>query len=166
MAFRRQGRGVCLRSYFPESIVKVVLHRKLAAIIVLLTLFGANTALASICEAYCGDAGNKNADYHHQTVPSSHHHTHVQQHYGDCPKCPKGAGRRSMQPPNCGNLAQAQILQDNPRILSRDREVSQLDVAKSSTGSPSMPIESEHFSSFHSPPNLRGFGLVLTSLRI
>jgi hypothetical protein len=146
--------------------VKAVLHRKLVVVVLLVALAGANTAMASVCEAYCADASNKNADYQHQTVPSSHHHIHVQQHRGNCPECPKGAGPRSMQPPNCGNFVQVQIVQGNPRIFSRNLEVSSLDVTKSSTGSPPVPIESEHFSPFHSPPNLHGLGPVLTSLRI
>ncbi len=48
-------------------------HRRLAAIVLVVALFGANTAMASVCEAYCAAIGKKKSDHHHQTAatPSS-----------------------------------------------------------------------------------------------
>src|ERR1700716_4122127 len=107
----------------PGSIVKVVLHRRLAAIVLALALFGANTAMASVCEAYCAGVGKKNSDHHHQTAasPSSpHHHMHAQQHRADCPQCPKIVGHSPLQLPDCGSFAGVQALQETSRVLSDD----------------------------------------------
>jgi hypothetical protein len=153
----------------PGSIVKVVLHRRLAAIVLALALFDANTAMASVCEAYCASVGTKNSDHHHQTAatPSSpHHQMPAKQHRADCPECPKAAGRSSLQLPDCASFAQVQALQEKSRVFSDDHEVSQLDVTKSSTGSSLSPIQSERFSCLHSPPNISSFQPVLVSIRI
>jgi hypothetical protein len=158
-----------LRRYFARSIVKIVLHRRLAAIVLAVVLFGANTAMASVCDAYCASVGKKNSDHHHQTAatPSpSHHHMHAQQHRADCPQCPKIAGQCSQQFPDCGSFARVQALQENSRVIYDDHAVSQLDVAKSPIGSSLTPIRSERFSSLHSPPNISSFQPVLVSIRI
>src|SRR5258707_5524771 len=111
-------KAVCLHGYCAGSIVKVVLHRKLAATVLAVALFGANTAMASVCEAYCAGVGKKNSDHHHQTAAmpsSSHHHMHAQQHRADCPECPKTAGRSSRLP-DCGSFTWVQALRENSRV--------------------------------------------------
>jgi hypothetical protein len=148
--------------------VKVVLHRKLAAIILAAALFGADTAMASVCEAYCAGVGKKNSD-HHQTAatPSSpHHYMHAQQHRADCPECPKTEWQSSLQLPDCGSFTQVQALRENSRVFYDDHAVSQLEVAESSAGSSLAPIQSERFSSLHSPPNISSFQPGVVSLRI
>jgi len=152
----------------PGSIVKIVLHRRLAAIVLAVTLFGANTAMASVCEAYCASVGKRDS-HHHQTAatPSSgHHHMHAQQHRADCPQCPKIAVQSPLQLPDCERFAGVQALQENSRTLSDDHAVSQLDVAKSSDRSALASIQCERFSSLHSPPNISSFQPVLVSIRI
>jgi hypothetical protein len=153
----------------PGSMVKVMLPRKLAAIALLVALIGTNTAMASVCEAYCASAGKKNFDHHHQTAAtrsSPHHHMHAQQHRAECPECPKTAWQSSLQLPHCGSFARVQALQENSRVFSDDHAVSQLDVAKSSTDSSLTPILSERFSSLHAPPNISSFQPLLVSIRI
>jgi len=162
-------KAVCLHGYCAGSIVKVVLHPKLAATVLAVALFGANTAMASVCEAYCAGVGKKNSDHHHQTAAtssSSHHHMHAQQHRTDCPECSKTAGQSLLQIPACGSFTQVQALQENSRVFTDDRAVSQLDVAKSSTGSSPALTKSGRFSSLHAPPNICSFLPVLFSLRI
>jgi hypothetical protein len=151
--------------------VKVVLHRRLAAIVLLVALFGANTAMASVCEAYCAGVGKKNSDHHHQTAAkfsSPHRHMHTQQHRADCPECPKTAGQSSLQLPDCRSFTQVQALGETPRVFCDDHAVSQLNVGRSSTDSSLAPVqsESERFSSLHSPPTISSFAPVLVSLRI
>jgi hypothetical protein len=162
-------KAVTCSDILARSILKVVLHRRLAAIALLVALIGANTAMASVCEAYCARVGKKHSDHHHQTLamPSSpHHHMPAQQHRADCPECPKTAAQSSRQLPDCGRFTQVQALQENSRVFSDDHAVSQLDVAKSPTGSLLVPIESERFSSLHSPPSISSFQPVLVSIRI
>src|SRR5258708_23449760 len=142
-------KAVCLHGYSAGSIVKVVLHPKLAATVLAVALFGANTAMASVCEAYCAGVGKKNSDHHHQTAatPSSpRHHMHAQRDRADCPECPKIAGISSLQLPDCGSFSRVQALQENSRVFSYNHAVSPLDVAKSSTGSSLAPIKSARFS--------------------
>jgi hypothetical protein len=152
------------------SIVTIVFHRRLAAIVLALALFGANTAMASVCDAYCAGVGIKSSDHHHHyrtpAAPSpSHHHMHAQRHRAECPQCPEIAGKSSLLP-DCGAFAQVQALQENSRAFSDDHAVSQLDIAKSSTGSSPALNQSERFSSLHSPPNISSFQPVLVSIRI
>lgn len=161
-------KAVYLRGYSAGSIVKVVLHRRLAAIVLGVALFAANTAMVSMCEAYCAGVGTKKSDRHHQTLAtlSSHrHHMHGQRHRADCPECPKTAGQSS-QFPDCGSFARVQALQENSRVCTDDHTVSHLDVGKSSTGAWLTPIKSERFSSLHAPPNICSFQPVLVSIRI
>lgn len=159
-----------MRGYSAGSIVKIVLHRRLAAIVLAVALFGANTAMALVCEAYCASVGNNDSDHHHpQTVatPSSpHHHMYAQQHRANCAECPKTAGQSSLQRPGCGSFARVQALLENSRVFSDDQAVSQLDIARSSTGFSLIPIEGERFSSLHAPPNISRFQPVPVSLRI
>ena len=149
--------------------MKLVLHRRLGTILLLVALFGANTAMASVCEAYCAGIGKKNSGHHHQTaakLSSPHHHMHAQQHRAHCPECPKTAGQSSLQLPDCGSFARVEALQENSRVFSNDHAVSQLNVARSSTDSWLASVESERFSSLHSPPNISSFQPVLVSIRI
>jgi hypothetical protein len=142
-----------------------VTHRRLAAIVLLMVLLGANTAVASVCEAYC--AVEKKGHHHHQTemtVSSPHHHPHAQHHMAGCPACPKSAGLPSPHPRDCANEVQA--LREPLSTLSSDREVLQLEITRSSTGSLQAPIERERFSPFHSPPKISSFEPILVSLRI
>jgi hypothetical protein len=152
----------------PGSIVKVMLPRRLAAIALLVALMGANTAMASVCEAYCAGVGKK-TDHHHQTLARSsspHQHMRAQQHRADCPQCPKTAGQSSLKLPDCGSFTPVQALQEKSRVFTDDRAVCQLDAGKSSTGSSLAPIKSERFSSLHSPPNISSFQPVLVCIRI
>ena len=147
-----------------------MLPRRLAAIVLAVALFGVNTAMASVCEAYCAGVSKKHSDHHYQNqtaaaTSSPHHHMHAQEHRGDCPECPKIAGQSS-QLPDCGSFARVQALQKTSQVLSDDHAVSQLDVTKSSTGSSLSPIQSERFSCLHSPPNISSFQPVLVSIRI
>jgi hypothetical protein len=151
------------------SIVKVVLHRKLAAIVLLVALFSASAAMASVCEAYCATAGKKSADHSHQTATthsSPHHHMHAPQHQADCQECHKSAGQASLQLSDCLSFTQVQALRETSRVRSDDCAVSQLDVAKSFTGSLFIPIQSERFSPLHFPPRLSSFHPELVSIRI
>src|SRR5712691_9426858 len=158
----------CVEDY-NTGIMKVVLPRRLAAIVLLMALLGANAALASVCEVYCAGAVEKNVDHHHQSetgLSALHHHHPTAEHHNmaGCPACPKSAGLTSPHPRDCANEVQA--LQDNSRVFSDERPISQLDVAKLSTGSLPVPLESERFSPFHSPPKISSFEPILVSLRI
>ena len=150
--------------------MEIVVHRRLAAIVLLVALFGANTAMASVCEAYCAGVGKQKSDHHHQTAAKSspsHHHMHAQQHRADCRECPKAAGQFSLQPPDCGRFTQVHALGETSRVFSNNLAVPQLNIVSSSVDSSlAAPVESERLSYLHSPPNISNFPPVVVSLRI
>ncbi len=149
----------------PWSIVNFVLHRRLSAIVLLGVLLGANSAVASVCEAYCAVAMNGNR--HHRTEMAgslSHHHPSSQHHMAGCSMCPKGAGLESPLPPDCANLVLA--LQEQSRVFSSDDAVRQLDVSKLIIDALPAPMDNAKFAAFHAPPNISAFYPLLVSLRI
>lgn len=148
-----------------RSMVKIVSHRRLSAIVLLVVLLGANTAVASVCEAYCAVA--MNGDGHHQTemgVSSSHRHSSSEHHMAGCSACPKGAGLASPRPPDCANVVLA--LQRESRVFSGDRGVRQPAVSASAATSLRRPIDNARFSAFHAPPNISRSYPLLVPLRI
>src|SRR5258708_315208 len=144
-----------------------MVKRRLAAIVLAMALFGANTAMASVCELYCAGVSKESSDHHHPTArpPSNHHHMLAQQYGRDCPECPKSVTQYSRPLPDCGTLTEAQALPANSRVLSHDRAIFQPGVTKSSTGLFLAPLERDRFSSPHSPPDISSFQPVLVSLR-
>jgi hypothetical protein len=151
------------------SIVKIMLHRRLAATVLVMALLASNTATAAVCRAYCAGIGNNRAAHHHQmeTRASAHsHHVHANHHGPSCPECSSMQGRLSMQAPGCGKFTQVQALQESVRAFSADREDLQSDVTQTSISSLAKPIENARFSPLYSPPQLSSFHPVLVSLRI
>ena len=152
-----------------RSIVELMLHRRLAATLLVMALLGANTGAASVCEAYCAGTGKNNAGHHHQTEtrPSPPgHQTHAHHPNANCSECLKSAGRSSLQGQECGNFALAQTLQETARASSTDRKVSQLDINRTPANSLLGPIENARSSPLHSPPRISSFERILVSLRI
>jgi hypothetical protein len=146
----------------------MMLHRRLAATLLVMALLGANSAAAFVCQAYCAEAG-KNNTVHHQietrASPSSHQ-IHAHHADADCQECLKAAGPSSLQRPKCGSVAQVLALQEIARASSTDRKVLQLDVNRTSANSFQRPVENARFLPSHSPPQINSFERVLVSLRI
>ena len=142
-----------------------MVKRRLAAIVLAIALFGANTAMASMCEVYCAGVGKKSSDHHHPKAAgtSGHHHMHAQHRAEYCSECSKGVAQSVT---DCRNFAEGQALQESSRILSDDHANFQPVVTKSSTGVLPPPLVRERFSSLHSPPNVSNFQPLLVSLRI
>lgn len=143
-------------------------HRRLAAILLVTALLGANTAVTSVCEAYCAGTGKNNAGHHHQTETRSSaasNQTHAHHPNANCSECLKSV-RRSLQGPDCGSFAQAQTLQEGARASSTDRKVSQLDVNRTPANSLPRPVENVRFWLIHPPPKIGTSASVLVSLRI
>lgn len=132
-----------------------MLHRRLAAAILVVALFGANTATASICEARCTDAAETNADHHHQTstqFSSPQGHAHGQHSSASCSECLKSTAGWRVHSRDCEKLAEAQALQENARASSVGRGVLRLGAPWSSAGSLRRSIESKRYLALHSPP--------------
>src|SRR5882724_6638630 len=107
----------------------MMLHRRLAATLLVMALLGANTAVASVCEVYCAETGKNNSGQHHQTetrASSRGHQIHDHHANANCTDCLKNAGRSSLRGPECRNFAQVQTLQEAARVSSTDRKASEL----------------------------------------
>src|SRR6266568_8449322 len=142
----------------------MMLRRRLAAILVT-ALLGANTAAASVCEAYCAGTGTKNAGHHHQTEPRSFAHSHqAHAHHpsANCPECLKSA-RRLFRRQDCRSFAQVQTLLETARASSSDRKDSQLEVSCTPTSSLPKRVENARFTPLHPPPKISSFAPVLLS---
>lgn len=153
--------GDVQRSRFPcvdtaSGVLSVdMLHRRLAAAILVVALFGANTATASICEARCTDAAEPNADHHHQTstqFSSPRGHAHIQHSSASCSECLKSTQGWRVHSRDCEKFAQAQALQENERVSSAGSGVLRLEAPWSSTSSLPRSIESKRYLPLHSPP--------------
>ena len=154
-----------LREGWTRSMVKFVASRSSSAIVLLLVLLGANSAVASVCEAYCAVAMGGDRDRQTEMAgSSSHHHSSSQHHMTGCSVCPKGAGVASPRPPDCANVVLG--LQRESRVFSGDRGVRQPAVSASAATSLRRPIDNARFSAFHAPPNISSSYPLLVPLRI
>ena len=146
----------------------MMLRRRLAAILLVMASLDANTAAASVCEAYCAWTGKKNTVHHHHTEPRSSppsHQAHAHRPSVNCPECLKSAGR-SWQRPGCRRLAQVQTLQETARASATDRKDSRLDVNRTPTNSLPGSVENARFSPLHPHPQISSLARILVSLRI
>ena len=145
--------------------MKTVIHRRLAAIVLLMVLVGANTAVASVCEACCAVEKNDARHHHTNTMSSSSHHHHpaAQHPMAGCGQCPLSMGMAGSEPERC---AEGQALVEKSRVFSRDRAVQQSDVVETSAVFLPTPADGAGFSHFHPPPKLTSFDPILVSLRI
>ncbi len=147
----------------------MMLKRRLAAIVLATTLFSANTAMASVCEAYCAIVAKNNFGHHHPTAAtfsSPHHHSHVQRASVDCPECLNSVGNSALHSPRCGMLAEVQLPQEAGRAYFTHRGALQPNTPRSSNGFWQGPIETEGFLPFQSPPEISSFRPTQVALRI
>jgi hypothetical protein len=133
-----------------------------------MVLVAANTAGASVCEAYCAGTGKSNTGHHHQKEPQSFASSHPAHAHGasiNCPECLKSLGQL-LEQPDCRSFAQLQTLQGSARPSSINRGDSQLDVNQTPVDYLVRPVENARFSPLHPPPQMSGFAPLLVSLRI
>lgn len=144
--------------------MKIVIHRRLAAIVLLMVLVGANTAVASVCAACCAVEKNDARHHHTNTMSSSSHHHHpaAQHPMAGCGQCPLSMGMAGIDPERC---AEVQALLEKSRVYSSDRAAHQGDTLATSTFLPTQ-ANSARSSHFHPPPKLSSFSPILVSLRI
>jgi hypothetical protein len=144
--------------------VKLVMYRRLAAIVLLIVLVGANTAVASVCAACCAVEKNDTRHRHADTMSSSsHHHPATQHRMGGCGQCPLRMGMAGSEPERC---AEGQALVEKARVFSRDRAVQQSDVVETTAIFLPTPADGAGLSHFRPPPKLTSFDPILVSLRI
>jgi len=111
-----------------SGVSSIVVLRRLIAIILLFALFGANSALGSVCSSFCSGAI--------QTFGNRHDHAQMSMDMpgtGDanCIECPPGFGKTVMQRPDCGNSDQAMNLKEDATAVSSEAFTSQLNLPPS-----------------------------------
>src|ERR1700730_4193020 len=148
-----------------------MMQRRLMAMALLLALFGADSAFASVCQACClGPAMGQKVHRRPSDATTPLHgasrHMHSQAQSADCSECPKATRPCSIHQADCSNLGQVQALQPNSRVFSLQVQVS-LAIARQTTASSMVaPTLNEAFSRNSSPPRSISFGPTLVSLRI
>jgi hypothetical protein len=145
--------------------VRIVFNRRLVMIVLLMSLLGADSASATVCEGFCAVGLNGTP---HQTALESlayhHHHRAAEHHMTGCSVCPKQAGWGMLPSPHCANLAfaprEALVVVSGPRTAWRLNALS-LQVFASLA-----QIDAGRYSNFHSPPALRNSASSIFLLRI
>jgi hypothetical protein len=144
--------------------VKTVIYRRLAVIVLLIVLVGANTAVASVCTACCAVEKNDSRHRHADTMSSSsHHHPATHHRMGGCGQCSLRMGMAGSERERC---AEGQALVETARVFSRDCAVQQSDVVETTAIFLPTPADGAGLSHFHPPPKLTSFDPILVSLRI
>jgi len=105
---------------------------KLLIAVLVLTLSGANSDLASMCAAYCLSSG----PHHHMESQSSPtvggHHFHSHHHAANCAECPPDSANSLNQKVDCANLVQIEALKESSFSLDAPSKVTHFRVAGTS----------------------------------
>jgi hypothetical protein len=139
---------------------------KLLIAVLVLTLSGANSDLASMCAAYCMSS----APHHHmesQPGPASvSHHFHSHHHAPNCAECPPDSANSLNQKADCAGLVQIEALKQGSFSLDAPSKVAQFDVASTSAEGASLAVERERSSVFDASRAIRSSNPASVPLRI
>jgi len=139
---------------------------KLLIAVLVLTLSGANSDLASMCAAYCMSS----APHHHmesQPGPASvSHHFHSHHHTANCNECPPESANSLSGKADCANLVQIEALKEGSFSLDAPSKVAQFDVAGTSAEGLSLTIDGERSLVLCASHAIRSSNPASVSLRI
>ncbi len=109
---------------------------KLVIAILVLALAGANSCIASMCDAYCMSSSSAgSATVHHHQMESQpgltgiSHHIHAHHKGAQCVECPLESGNSLNQKADCSSLVQIQALKEGSFSLDAPSGVAHFDVA-------------------------------------
>ena len=146
-------------------ILKLMGFKLLIAVLVL-TLSGANSDLASMCAAYCMSS----APHHHMEsqpgATSVSHHFHSHHHVANCAECPPDSANSLNMKADCASLVQMEALKEGSFSLDAPSKVAQFDVAGASAEGLSLAIDGERSLVFCTSHALRSSNPASVSLRI
>jgi hypothetical protein len=137
---------------------------KLLIAVLVLTLSGANSDLATMCAAYCMSS----AHHHHmesQRGPSISHHFHSH-HAADCAECPPDSANSLNMKADCASLVQTEALKEGSFSLDAPSKVAQFDVAGASAEGLSLAIDRDRSLVFCASRAIRSSNPASVSLRI
>jgi hypothetical protein len=143
--------------------------RLLVAVLVV-TLSGANSALASMCAAYCMSSATAGtaAAHSHQTESQQNparvgHHVHQGP---KCAECPPKSGNRLNHKADCASLVQIQTLKQGSFNLEVPRGVAQFDAADAPIQAVGLRENGERSLAFDTSRSIRSFPSPSLLLRI
>jgi len=146
--------------------------RLLIAVLVL-TLSGGNSSLASMCAAYCmSSAAVGGAAVHHHQMESQpgsaslRHHIHAPHESAECAECPPKSGNSLNQKADCASLVQVQELKESSFSLDAPRGVAQFDAADTPAYALGLPCDGERSLVFDASPIVRSSSSASVPLRI
>lgn len=103
---------------------------KLLIAVLVLTLSGANSDLASMCAAYCMSSAPVHHHMESQPGPTSvSHHFHSHHHAANCAECPPESANSLNQKSDCASLVQIEALKKGSFSLDAPGKVAQFHVA-------------------------------------
>jgi hypothetical protein len=138
---------------------------KLLIAILVLTLSGANSNLASMCAAYCMSSASLH--HHMESQPgstSASHHSH--HHAADCADCPPDSANSLNEKADCASLAEIQALKQGSFSFDSPRGVAHVHVVGMPTRALALASDGERFSPGNAPNKIRSFNPVSAPLRI
>jgi len=143
--------------------------RLLVAVLVV-TLSGANSGLASMCAAYCMSSAiaGTAAAHSHQTE-SQQNPANVSRHVHqgpECAECPPNSGNRLNQKADCASLIQIQTLKQGSFNLEVPRGVAQFDAADAPIQAVGLRENGERSLAFDTSRSIRSFPPPSLPLRI
>jgi hypothetical protein len=143
--------------------------RLLVAVLVV-TLSGANSGLASMCAAYCMSSATAGtaAAHSHQTKSQQNpanvsHHVHQGP---ECAECPPNSGKRLNQKADCASLIQIQTLKQDSFNLNVPHAIAQFDAADMPVHAVGLPSNGERSFVFDASRSIRSFPSSSLPLRI
>src|SRR5712664_4029653 len=127
------GRGHVLVQELSCVYAQNLMGPKLLIAVLVLTLSGANSDLASMCGAYCMSS----ASVHHYTESKPgpitiSHHMHAHHKGAECAECPPKSGISLNQKSDCASLVQIEALKEGSFSLGTPSGVAQ-DLAETPT---------------------------------
>lgn len=139
-----------------------LMRPRLLIAVLALTLSGTNTAVASMCAAYCMSAAfvGAGAAHHHRMESYSHHHT------ADCAECPPDTGNSLNQKPDCSRLLQIQALKEGSLSLAAPSGVSPIQAVDTPVRALALASDGTRFSPLKAPPKIRSLHSASAPLRI
>jgi hypothetical protein len=146
---------------------------KLLIALLVVTLAGANSGLASICAAYCmSSASAASAALHshdtksHTGSASTGQNIHGHHNGAECAECPPNSGKSLRQKADCASLDQMQRLKEGYFNLDGPRGLSLLDAAETPVHAVGLLWDGERTLVFDGSRSIRNFPSASLPLRI
>ena len=138
---------------------------KLLISVLVLTLSGTNSDLASMCAAYCMSSAS--VHHHMESRPgpiTTSHHIH---HNGaECAECPPKSANSLNEKADCASFAEIQALKEASFSLDAARVVARVQVVDMLARALASASDGERFSHVNAPNKIRSFDPVSAPLRI